>query len=264
MASIDAERQYPAAVVDDGPAAAGWYPDPWHAAPLRWWDGATWTGHLSGAPAARAAPAVDLVKEADSVRHVRWAVWAIAAGQLLSFVVFGVMANGVVKIIRYASENPYSNDVPDGMGQVMAASSASALVSPLSLIGLVLLLVWFHRAITNGIALGYRAPREPVLAVISWFIPIVNFWWPYESLRECVSPNDADTRALIKRWWLLYLAAAFGWLLVVPLVALWLPLGLAAGAAAIALVVYEAMLTQRMVASVLASHTAIAPARIAE
>jgi hypothetical protein len=28
----------------DGPAvAAGWYPDPWHAAPLRWWDGSTWS-----------------------------------------------------------------------------------------------------------------------------------------------------------------------------------------------------------------------------
>lgn len=23
--------------------AAGWYPDPWHAAPLRWWDGSTWS-----------------------------------------------------------------------------------------------------------------------------------------------------------------------------------------------------------------------------
>ena len=26
-----------------GPVAAGWYPDPWRVAPLRWWDGATWS-----------------------------------------------------------------------------------------------------------------------------------------------------------------------------------------------------------------------------
>jgi hypothetical protein len=25
------------------PVAAGWYPDPWGAAPLRWWDGAAWS-----------------------------------------------------------------------------------------------------------------------------------------------------------------------------------------------------------------------------
>ena len=37
-----------APVVPPSPAgapsvAAGWYPDPWHAAPLRWWDGSTWS-----------------------------------------------------------------------------------------------------------------------------------------------------------------------------------------------------------------------------
>ena len=27
--------------------AAGWYPDPWQQAPLRWWNGREWTGHAS-------------------------------------------------------------------------------------------------------------------------------------------------------------------------------------------------------------------------
>jgi hypothetical protein len=35
---------------------AGWYPDPWQQAPLRWWDGREWTGHV-GDPSPR--PAAD-------------------------------------------------------------------------------------------------------------------------------------------------------------------------------------------------------------
>ena len=34
----------PARVEDEVPEP-GWYPDPWSAAPVRWWDGRRWTEH---------------------------------------------------------------------------------------------------------------------------------------------------------------------------------------------------------------------------
>ena len=179
----------------------------------------------------------------------------MGAGQVLSIVVFAVIVDGLAKMVRFGLDNPASDEVPPGVGQMAAASTASALISPLSLIGIVLLLIWLHRAVTNGVALGHRGPREPALAVVAWFIPIVNFWWPYESLRECVRPTDVRTRALIKRWWLTYLAAGFGFLVVTPVVALSLPVGVVLGAGAVAVIVHEVRLTLRVADAVLADHT---------
>ncbi len=46
-----AEIVQPETVVHpDSPSTpAGWYPDPWRAAELRYWDGAEWTGHVTTA-----------------------------------------------------------------------------------------------------------------------------------------------------------------------------------------------------------------------
>ena len=205
----------------------------------------------------RPATQLDLAKERDSGRQARWAVWLIGAGRLLGGVLFAVMADGFVRMVRFGIENPSSDEVPPGMAQLMVASMGSAVASPLSLVGMAFLLIWFHRAVANGVALGHKPPREPVLAVASWFIPIVNFWWPYESLRECVSEHDAATRALIKRWWIVYLATAFGLLFRSPVVAVWLPLSIPVATVGVALVVYEVSLARRVVSAILADHSAI-------
>jgi membrane protease YdiL (CAAX protease family) len=38
---------------------AGWYADPWSLAPLRWWDGTTWTGETASAQPRQAEPTFD-------------------------------------------------------------------------------------------------------------------------------------------------------------------------------------------------------------
>ena len=37
--------------------AAGWFPDPWTASTLRYWDGAAWTGWVAPGPPAQGEPA---------------------------------------------------------------------------------------------------------------------------------------------------------------------------------------------------------------
>lgn len=58
---LDSEPTAPAAVPAPAPVLlpvapptgvpAGWYPDPYEPTQLRWWDGATWSGHVSQRPA---------------------------------------------------------------------------------------------------------------------------------------------------------------------------------------------------------------------
>ena len=60
-------------------AAPGWFQDPWGMAPLRYWDGVQWTGHVHGnliSPAAAADPSLKYLLP------IGRSGWAIAAGYL--------------------------------------------------------------------------------------------------------------------------------------------------------------------------------------
>jgi hypothetical protein len=66
-------------------------------------------------------------------------------------------------------------------------------------------LIWQHSTAEVARELGYPAKRSPALGVGSWFIPVVNFWFPYQSLRDLLPPgHPARSRALTA--WLLYIA----------------------------------------------------------
>ena len=171
---------------------------------MRWWDGRQWTVHVAS-PALQDSPVPDLPAEESAARRGRWAGWLIAGGQILNTPVLALLSRGLRETLGSLGENGEVGPFPE----VSATSMALSLViSPLGLSGLVLLVVWFHRAVSNGAALGLRGERDPMLAVFSWFIPIVNLWWPYESLRECVPPHT-PLRRRIFRWWLLYVLGGF-------------------------------------------------------
>jgi hypothetical protein len=70
-----------------------------------------------------------------------------------------------------------------------------------SLAGLVLVLIWQFRAARDALQLSYPAKRSPALGVGSWFIPVVQLWFPYQAIRDCLGPGHR-TRRLVLAWWL--------------------------------------------------------------
>jgi membrane protease YdiL (CAAX protease family) len=77
---------------------AGWYPDPWHKAPLRWWDGALWTPFVSPRAVAPLGTSTSAVRPAAPVLPLRaaWlAIGALVAVQLVGFLGLARLGDGL-------------------------------------------------------------------------------------------------------------------------------------------------------------------------
>ncbi len=75
----------------------------------------------------------------------------------------------------------------------------------LTLGAIVVACLWQHRAATAARALGLPTTHSPAWGVGSWFVPVVNFWMPYQAIRDCLAPDDPNRR-LVLQWWLVLMA----------------------------------------------------------
>ena len=190
-------------------APPGWHRDPWGLAGLRWWDGTTWTGHVSGPPATRP---VDVAAERSLARWVRPALLGGGIAQAIGLVASVPQAQWVVEHWD-AITQPGGRPVPQ-----MPQSTATDLSQLAFLIGIVvgvLFLLWFYRAASTGWASGLPARRGPAMATLSFIIPIVNLWWPYQATLDMVPATDSR-RTVIRWWWVLWLTGTLCGLLIYP------------------------------------------------
>jgi hypothetical protein len=81
-------------------------------------------------------------------------------------------------------------------------------------IGAVLFLLWFHRSASLAVQSGLPARRTPGLATASFFIPVLNLWWPYQSTCDLL-PQEHPARQLVRRWWLLWIGCLLGGIAIV-------------------------------------------------
>lgn len=196
-----------------GTPPAGWFPDPAQAGMLRWWDGAQWTQHTHPTPAPQPASGwVDPQRAvADEGKTAQWARNGIVVYGLLTLasLYFAMrLFEGLSEQMAVMMTNPeaVSQDPAVMFGAQGPFLALSQLFNAVQLGIFVLLLVWIYRAAVAAAALGIPARRSPGWAVGGWFIPVVNFWFPCQSLRDLLPP-DHPTRTRILWLWIVAVVA---------------------------------------------------------
>lgn len=247
----------------------GWYDDPFAATPdlVRWWDGATWTSHVTSkaalvpipqpGPWALFAPDPrrDLDDELRAARPARVALVLAAVLSSISMLASGWLFSGLRRQLR---------EIADGNGTRTSSpvlNGRSALIYPLSLLALgatVFFMIWLYRAATLARRAGIPARREPVWGIVGFFVPVVSFWFPYQVAADCLRPDDRNRR-LVAAWWSfqitqLVLSATAG---VTALFSTWAAVVVGiAGAVAAALTAYAGI---RMIDAIGTSHRRLVP-----
>jgi hypothetical protein len=237
---------------DAGPGAApaAWHRDPWGLAAMRWWDGAQWTGYVSGPPPTRGGPP-DLVGERALARWLRPALVAGGIAQAVTLVTSVDQAQWVVDHWG-ALTRPGGGEIPE-----MPASTSSSLGQVSGIVGLavaILFMLWFYRAASTAWSSGLPARRGPMIATLAFIIPVVNLWWPYQAALDMV-PADDPHRGVVRRWWVLWLGAMLCGLLVYPAAAIFTETAarVVAGVGAVAMLV-AAFAARAVVEYVTATH----------
>lgn len=270
-------------------APPGWYPDPAGGPGQRWWDGYAWNEAVvlpeqppappwAGAPPPAGPPLQQTSWAAASQRLDTYNTSGIVAAELsmvpLARVSLGVPAlTGLLAllVVRLTSSTmlqfgEYLKLAYDDASRGLPAPSSLGVPAPSAwfyLLGLIAVaavivsLIWQHRAAAAGRALGIPSDYSPAWGVGSWFVPVVNYWFPYQAIRDCLPAGDPHRRVVLW-WWLAWIVG--GSVGFAAFVAGFFSSGLAVGLSIPAAVAYVAVLANspRVVTAIALAHQQVA------
>lgn len=187
------------------PGAPGWYPDPWGTPKQRWFDGVAWTPSV-WPPDTPAETPVQGRTARPGIEEERRLARLVAGAMPIAASAYVATSIATVAVFRWVADN-WSEFVEAAETGTALSPAVPSWVSVLSWVGQfpllavqILFLVWCHKAATVGRDLGFPARRSPAWAVGSWFIPVLNLWWPYQSVVDAMPPGD-PARARVGTWW---------------------------------------------------------------
>ena len=265
-------------------APPGWYPDPAGGPGQRWWDGYTWTDAVvlpqqpPPPPWASALPPQPTPFEATpwvtaSQRLDAYNTSSLVASELglAPIARFSLSAPAVVGLLNLVLLRTQSSHLlqlgqdfkiiwDDTQRGITPPTFTNEYVSPwffaLSLVAIaaiVVTLIWQHRAASAARSLGLPSTHSPGWGVGSWFVPIINLWFPYQAVRDCLPAGDPN-RSVVLQWWLAYVLGGLtgAGTFVAAFFSSGASVGLSIPAAALWLVVLAS--APRVVSSVAAAH----------
>jgi len=213
-------------------APPGWYSDPAGGPGQRWWDGYAWTDTVVLPTPPPPPPPQPSVQVAPTYApYTPYATgpsmgtaggffqreFAIARMARASLAMFGLyyLANLIIQQTNRTQLRTLGHEfhlmyVAAQNGQPAPTFSQNVNFDPfspfivlLTILSVVAACIWQHRAASTARALGLPFTHSPAWGVGCWFVPIVNFWMPYQAIRDCLPPDDPN-RSLILRWWLVF------------------------------------------------------------
>ncbi|HWE70983.1 MAG TPA: DUF4328 domain-containing protein [Acidimicrobiales bacterium] len=194
----------------------GWHPDPGNPNFWRWWDGSTWTAHVAPRAPAFRSP-VDLLAAEEVMAP--WARAAVVIYPIIAFTlgVVGFIYAPQLRLFFHELRLAFDAAQNDNTGFVLPPSPSvpdwNLWLSPFSIAARIVFLIWQYRAARVARQLGYPARHSPGWGVAFWFIPVVNFWMPYQAIRDCLPPGHPERKSVLQIWLLLLVSVvAVDWL----------------------------------------------------
>jgi hypothetical protein len=182
---------------------AGWYRDPNGASAWRYWDGSTWTDHVSswGPEAVDVPPGARVGEERRWARYAKWAFVAFVPFQVGGTVLSAVQYDRIYHGTLLTDQAPKDANLlsPSSIGGPYVLCAVAVL-------GLTLLLgYWCMQAARAAKSLGIPIARGPGWAMAGWVIPILNLWWPPQTIRSFA--KDRTQLGHVVGWWICWIVA---------------------------------------------------------